>query len=85
MSEPETKHNRDIRRRAMRMCPKGRKDDYLERARELQAFVEHPGAALVPNPMVDHPQPDASKEPVEEAELLQNLGGSPGGPTRATG
>ena len=51
MSEPETKHNRDIRRRAMRMwheagCPKGRKDDYLERARELQAFVEHPGAAL---------------------------------------
>jgi hypothetical protein len=29
-------------------CPKGRKDDYLERARELQAFVKHPGAALVP-------------------------------------
>jgi hypothetical protein len=25
----------------------GRKDDYLERTRELQAFVEHPAAALV--------------------------------------
>jgi hypothetical protein len=83
MSEPETKHDRDIRRRAMRMWqeagyPKGRKDDYLEQARELQAFVEHPGAALVANPMVDHPQPDASKEPVEEAELLENLGEFPG-------
>ena len=37
--------------------PKGRKDEYLERACELQAFVEHPAAALMPNPMVAHPQP----------------------------
>lgn len=82
MVNPEIRHH-EIRRRAMRMwreagCPKGRKDDYLEQARELQAFVEHPGAALMPNPMIAHPQPEWTEEPVEEAELLENLGEFPG-------
>jgi hypothetical protein len=58
--------------------PKGREDEYLERARELQAFVDHPGAALLPNPMVAHPHPSGSEARVEEAELLENLGEFPG-------
>jgi hypothetical protein len=58
--------------------PKGREDDYLERARELQVFVDHPSAGLLPNPMVAHPQPALTDEPVEEAELLENLGEFPG-------
>jgi hypothetical protein len=58
--------------------PKGREDEYMERARELQAIVDHPGAGLLPNPMVAHPDPGGSEEPVEEAELLENLGEFPG-------
>ncbi len=83
MSGAETKHDERIRVRARRMWreagrPKGGEAEYLERARELQAFVDHPGAALLPNPMVAHPQPSATEEPVEEAELLENLGEFPG-------
>jgi hypothetical protein len=83
MAKAAADHERCIRLRAERMwreagSPKGRKADYLERARELQAFVDHPGAALLPNPMVAHPHPGGSEEPVEEAELLENLGEFPG-------
>jgi len=83
MSRAERKHDAEIRKRARRMwleagSPKGREDEYVERARELQAFVEHPAAALLPNPMVAHPDPGAIEEPVEEAELLENLGEFPG-------
>ena len=80
MAKNEKQHDREIRARARRMWleaggPKGREDEYLERARELQAIVEHPGAGLLPNPMLAHPQPT---EIVEEAELLENLGEFPG-------
>jgi hypothetical protein len=83
MAKAEQQHETAIRTRAMRMwrddgSPKGRQDEYLERARELQAFVEHPGAALLPNPMVAHPDPGVTEQPVEEAELLENLGEFPG-------
>jgi radical SAM superfamily enzyme YgiQ (UPF0313 family) len=83
MVRAERRHLRDIHARAQRMwreagSPKGREDDYLERARELQVFVDHPGAGLLPNPMVAHPQPALTDEPVEEAELLENLGEFPG-------
>jgi hypothetical protein len=83
MATTEKLHNREIRVRARRMwqeagCPKGREDEYLERARELQAIVEHPAAGLLPNPMVAHPLPGTGDEPVEEAELLENLGEFPG-------
>jgi hypothetical protein len=83
MARAEAAHERSIRARARRMwrdegSPKGREDEYLERARELQAFVDHPGAALLPNPMVAHPHPGGSEDPVEEAELLENLGEFPG-------
>lgn len=80
MAKNEKQHDREIRARARRMwleagAPKGREDEYQERARELQAIVEHPGAALLPNPMVAHPHPI---DIVEEAELLENLGEFPG-------
>lgn len=83
MTRAERKHDSSIQSRARRMwredgCPKGREDEYLERARELQAIIEHPAAALLPNPMIAHPHPAASSEPVEEAELLENLGEFPG-------
>ncbi len=83
MVDAAAEHDRRIRGRARRMwreagSPKGREDEYVERARELQAFVDHPGAALLPNPMVAHPHPGVTKEPVEEAELLENLGEFPG-------
>ena len=81
MTRVECEHDRNIRLRAQRMwleagSPKGREDEYLERARELQAIVEHPDAGLLPNPMVAHPHP--MEQPVEEAELLENLGEFPG-------
>lgn len=80
MARNEQQHDREIRARGRRMwleagSPKGREDEYLERARELQAIVEHPAAALLPNPMVAHPRPITV---VEEAELLENLGEFPG-------
>ena len=79
----EREHERRIKARARRMwreagSPKGREDEYMERARELQAITDHPGAGLLPNPMVAHPHPEGSEEPVEEAELLENLGEFPG-------
>ena len=83
MDDGNSKPNRHVRARARRMwreagSPKGGEDEYLERARELQAFIDHPGAALLPNPMGAHPQPGATEEPVEDAELLENLGEFPG-------
>jgi hypothetical protein len=83
MTRAEQGHEKSIRARARRMwleagSPKGRADEYLEMARELQAFVDHPTAALLPNPMVAHPHPGGSEAPVEEAELLENLGEFPG-------
>jgi hypothetical protein len=80
MAKNEKQHDREICSRGLRMwreagSPKGREAEYLERARELQAIVEHPGAGLLPNPMLAHPTP---VELVEEAELLENLGEFPG-------
>jgi Protein of unknown function (DUF2934) len=80
MDRPASGHDSNIRQRARRMwreagAPKGREDEYVERARELQAFVEHPASALLPNPMVAHPHPE---NPIEEAELMENLGEFPG-------
>lgn len=83
MIRREQDHEAAIRTRAERMwreagSPKGREDEYLERARELQAFVEHPDSGLLPNPMIAHPEPGVTEEPVEEAALLENLGEFPG-------
>jgi hypothetical protein len=78
----ETKHDRAIRQRAERMwhdegCPAGRMEDYLERARELQAIIENPTAGQLPNPMTAHHGEIGPDQPVEEAELMENLGEFP--------
>src|SRR5579864_9251921 len=83
MTRAEREHERLIRERALRMwheagSPNGRESEYLEQARELQAFVDHPDSGLLPNPMVAHPEPAVTGEPVEEAELQENLGEFPG-------
>ena len=83
MTRQELDHEKAIKDRARRMwreagSPKGREDEYLERARELQAFVDHPAAGLLPNPMIAHPDPSVTVEPVEEAQLQENLGEFPG-------
>ncbi|HEX2941740.1 MAG TPA: hypothetical protein VHO91_11890 [Rhodopila sp.] len=72
-----------VRERAERMwreegAPKGRKGEFLERARELQAIEDHPSAGLLPNPAARHPGEMPSVTPVEEAALMENLGEFPG-------
>ncbi|MEJ0016853.1 MAG: DUF2934 domain-containing protein [Acetobacteraceae bacterium] len=79
MTTTELERTRSIQQRARRMWrdagrPKGREADYLERAQELQVFVDHPAAGLLPNPM----SAPAHGAIVEEAELLENLGEFPG-------
>jgi hypothetical protein len=76
-------HERRIRARALRHwredgAPKGRLDEYLERSRELQAFEDHPNAALLPNPMAAHHGDIEPEQPIEEATLMENLGEFPG-------
>ncbi|MGA3402643.1 MAG: DUF2934 domain-containing protein [Acetobacteraceae bacterium] len=83
MAKAADEHERRIRARAIRHwredgSPKGRMEEYLERARELQAFEDHPDAALLPNPMTQHHGEVVPQEPVEEAELMENLGEFPG-------
>jgi hypothetical protein len=83
MKHAADQHERRIHARALRQwrregAPKGRIDEYLERARELQAFEDHPNAALLPNPMSRHHGAIAPPEPVEEAALMENLGEFPG-------
>jgi len=83
MAKVASAHERRIRARAIRLwhedgSPAGRFDEFLERARELQAFEDHPGAALLPNPMTLHHGQVEPEQPVEEAELMENLGEFPG-------
>lgn len=73
-----------IRKRAERMwkqdgSPPGRFDEYLERARELQAIIDNPTAGELPNPIVEHHGEIPPPEPVEEAEIQENLGEFPAG------
>ena len=83
MAKAANAHERRIRARAIRLwredgSPKDRLDEFLERARELQAFEDHPNAALLPNPMTLHHGQVVPEQPVEEAELMENLGEFPG-------
>lgn len=76
-------HARRIQDRARRLwqeagSPPCGMEEYLERARELQAFEDHPAAALLPNPMTLHHGEIAPEQPVEEAEIMENLGEFPG-------
>ena len=75
-------HARRIRERAGRLwredgSPKGRQGEYLERARELQAFEDHPTFGLLPNPMSQLHGGLPPAQPIEEAELMENLGEFP--------
>ena len=83
MKKTETKHDRAIRQRALRMwheegAPPGRLNEYLERARELQAFIDNPTAGQLPNPMVTHHGQVEPSRPIEEAAIQENLGEFPG-------
>jgi hypothetical protein len=83
MAKVQSTHERRIRARARAMwradgAPKGREAEYLERARELQAIEDHPGAGLLPNPMQQHHGEIGPESPVEEAEIMENLGEFPG-------
>lgn len=82
MPTAEEDRERRIRERAMRLwraegSPKGRETEYLERARELQAIEDNPTAGQLPNPMELHHGTIPPAEPVEEAEIMENLGEFP--------
>ena len=83
MAIADRDHKRLIRARAQRLwradgSPKGRLSDYLERARELQGIEDNPTAGQLPNPMTQHHGEIPPAEPVEEAEIMENLGEFPG-------
>ena len=82
MPKQKLKSEERIRHYAERLwrqegSPAGRMDEYLERARELLAIQEHPTAGLLPNPMTQHAGAIPPETPVEEAELVDNLGEFP--------
>jgi hypothetical protein len=83
MTSRTTNHDKAIRQRAERMwhddgSPPGRLDEYQERARELQAIIDNPAAGQLPNPMTAHHGEIQPEQPVEEADLMENLGEFPG-------
>jgi hypothetical protein len=82
---PMTEQHRErlIRARATRLwrasgSPKGREAAFLEQARELQGIEDNPLAGQLPNPMTEHHGEIPPAEPVEEAEIMDNLGEFPG-------
>jgi len=82
MARSEEERERKIRARALRLwraegAPKGREAEYMERARELQAIDDNPTAGQLPNPMTLHHGEVPPAEPVEEAEIEENLGEFP--------
>lgn len=83
---PLDSHDREreqrIRERAYHLweqdgSPQGNDADYWERARELVGMEENPDAGQLPNPAIAHRETAANGEPIEEAELEQNLGEFP--------
>jgi len=82
MPTRRTSHDKAIRERALEHwrkdgSPAGRLDEYIERARELQAIIDNPTAGQLPNPMTVHHNEVGPRQPVEEAELQENLGEFP--------
>jgi hypothetical protein len=57
--------------------PYGRDIEFWERARELVAIEENPGAGLLPNPMTHPTMASGQPEGVEEAEIQANYGEFP--------
>jgi hypothetical protein len=58
-------------------CPYGRDVEFWERARELVAIEDNPGAGLLPNPMTHPTMATGQPEGVEEAEIQANYGEFP--------
>ena len=78
MSDTEQK----IRERAYHLWeadgrPHGGEQEYWERARELVGMESNPGAGQLPNPMTQPDRTGPQGEPIEEAELQDNLGEFP--------
>jgi len=78
---PSEAHLHRIRQRAHHLWeqdgrPAGQMNEYLERARELDAIETSP-PALLPNPQTEHPGQDAAAPLVEQAILQANLGEFP--------
>ncbi len=83
MATTDKDRERRIRARAQRLwraegAPKGRLAEYIERARELVSIEEHPTAGRLPNPLTQRHAEVPGAEPVEEAEVMENLGEFPG-------
>jgi hypothetical protein len=83
MITTEKAHDKRVRAWGERLwradgSPKGREAEYMERARELQAIKDNPTAGQLPNPMTAHHGEVPPVEPIEEAELMENLGEFPG-------
>jgi hypothetical protein len=57
--------------------PRGREEEFWERARELIAIEDDPTAGQLPNPMQANPRP-GPEEPVEPIEAIENQGEFPG-------
>jgi hypothetical protein len=80
--DPSPEYEQRIRERAYRLWeqegrPHGRDLEYWERARELEGMASHPDAGLIPNPIeTNHGEPPPA-QPVEEAEIMRNLGEFP--------
>ncbi|CAH2601067.1 conserved protein of unknown function [Rhodovastum atsumiense] len=77
--EPSPEREQRIRERAYFLwledgCPEGRDRDHWERAEDLVAMEEHPGAGLLPNPQGHEAIPGVT---VEEASIQKNLGEFP--------
>ena len=82
MSDGNEAHEERIRVRAYHLwladgCPEGHGMEYWERAKELQGIIDNPTAGQLPNPMTQHNGEIQPEQPVEEAELMDNLGEFP--------
>jgi hypothetical protein len=80
--EPDPAREQRIRERAYHLWqadgePHGRDAEYWERARELEAIMENPGAGQLPNPASQPGADPLQTEPVEEAFIQENLGEFP--------
>jgi hypothetical protein len=82
MSETDQTTEERIRVRAYHLwladgCPEGREMEFWERAKELQGIIDNPTSGQLPNPMTRHHGEIQPELPVEEAELMENLGEFP--------
>jgi DUF2934 family protein len=79
MSDDAEREER-IRKRAYELWdadgrPEGRETEFWERAKELLGIEDNPDAGLLPNPMT---HPSRADDGVEEAEIQENYGETPG-------